>query len=287
MPRSTDPALESLKERGWREVGAINDALSRGQIDEAGWHEAMASLIGPAYLAAESPYAQAGHGGDAATWEATRGFVAEALNRSGTFLDAGCANGILMESVHRWGAAKNLIVEPHGLDIVPELVELARRRLPQWADRIHLGNVRHWRPPAARFDYVLIRPEYAPAHRRAEMVRHVMDNVVKPKGRLIVLAGSEEVGVRRAESEIAAGGFTAHGRVEIPHEQDSRLMRRLFWIDGAAAQDKFKKVNMRGWFVCVPGTRPTRLRLPQWLRRVPGTLVSTILTLPQYNPPKL
>src|SRR5436190_17274173 len=148
-----DPVLEGLKEGGWREVAAINQALSEGRIDESEWHQAMAALIKPAYLAADNPYAQAGNSGDAGPWEASRGFIAEALHRSGTFLDVGCASGILMESVQRWGAIRSLKVEPHGLDIVPELVQLARRRLPNWADRIHVGNIRTWRPANRRFDF--------------------------------------------------------------------------------------------------------------------------------------
>lgn len=227
-----DPTLEQLKERGWREVAAINQALAEGRIDEEGWHSAMAALIIPHYLAAESPYAQAGHGGDAATWEATRGFIAEALDRSGSFLDAGCANGILMESVFRWGAAKGLTIEPHGVDIVPEFVERARQRLPQWAGRIHVGNIRHWRPPGERFDFVLIRPEYAPQQKRAAMAHHVLENVLKPDGRLLVLAGTEEIGLKRAEREVTSDGIVVGGRVELPHNKDSRLVRRLFWIDG-------------------------------------------------------
>ena len=227
-----DPTIEALKERGWQEVAAINQALAEGQIDEAGWHEAMAGYIKPSYLAAESPYAQAGHGGDAATWEATRGFIAEALDRSGSFLDAGCANGILLESVFRWGAARGLVIEPYGLDIVPEFVERARQRLSQWANRFHVGNIRDWQPPGERFDYVLIRPEYAPLRHRAAMARHVLDSVVKPDGRLLVLAGTEEIGLKRAELDITAGGICVTGRVEIPHNRDGRLVRRLFWIDG-------------------------------------------------------
>ena len=81
-----NPQLEALKEGGWREVASINRALDEGRIDEDGWHEAMASLIKPAYLAGQNPYAQAGHSGDAATWESSRGFIAEAFHRNGTFL---------------------------------------------------------------------------------------------------------------------------------------------------------------------------------------------------------
>ena len=102
-------------------MAEINQALAAGQIDETAWHRAMADLIRPAYLAADNPYAQAGHVGDATTWEASRGFLAGALHRSGTFLDVGCAGGIMMESVQRWGAAKGLAIEPYGLEIVPEI----------------------------------------------------------------------------------------------------------------------------------------------------------------------
>lgn len=233
---SPDPSIERLKERAWQEVAAVNQALVEGRIDEDGWHDAMALLIKPAYLAAENPYAQAGHGGDAATWETSRGFIADALHQNGTFLDVGCAaSGILMESVHRWGLAKNLSIEPYGLDIVPEFVEAARRRLPQWADRISVGNIQIWRPADDRFDFVLIRPEFAPAGRRADMVDHAINHAPKPGGRLIVFVGTEEVDSRRVEASITDQGFIVHGRVEVPHAKDSRVMRRLFWIDSSCS----------------------------------------------------
>jgi len=230
MPES-DPSIEQLKERAWQEVAEINRALEEGRMNEDQWHAAMAALIKPAYLAAGNPYAQAGHGGDAATWEASRGFIAKALHRSGTFLDVGCASGILMESVQRWGAARGLAIEPYGLDIIPEFVALAQRRLPQWADRIHVGNIRTWQPPGDRFDYALIRPEYAPANRRPDLVRHILKQVLKPGGRLIVFVGTEEAEQRGVEASIAGEEIAVHGRVEIQHPRDSRVVRRLFWID--------------------------------------------------------
>ena len=192
-----DPTIERLKDRGWQEIAAIDQALAEGRIDEQGWHEAMASVIKPAYLAAKNPYAQAGHGGDATTWQASRSFIADAIHRSGTFLDVGCASGILMESVQGWGANKDLRIEPYGLDIVPEFVQRARRRLPHWAHRIHVGNIRTWQPAGDRFDFVFIRPEYAPAARRAELVGHLLNHVLKADGRLIIFVGTEEIGFYR------------------------------------------------------------------------------------------
>jgi len=226
-----DPIIESLKERAWQEVREVDEALAEGRIGEDEWHDAMANLVKPAYLSADNPYGQAGHSGDAITWEASRGFIADALDRSGTFLDVGCASGILMESVQRWGAIRNLSVEPYGLDIVPEFVELARRRLPLWAHRIHLGNIRTWQPPSGRFDFVMIRPEYAPIFRRAELVRHVTNHVLAPGGRLIVFVGVEESACRKVESTMTTAEITVTGRVEVLHPRDSRVVRRLFWID--------------------------------------------------------
>jgi hypothetical protein len=42
----------------WREVAEIDGALERGEIDEAGWHAALARIIEPAYLGAATPQGQ-------------------------------------------------------------------------------------------------------------------------------------------------------------------------------------------------------------------------------------
>jgi hypothetical protein len=64
-----------------------------------------------------------------------------------------------MELVAAWCAERGLAIEPYGVDISPALAELARRRLPRWADRIWTGNAVDWQPPGAmRFDYAADRP---------------------------------------------------------------------------------------------------------------------------------
>ena len=108
-----------------------------------------------AYLAGDDPRAQSGFHGSAERWEAARRPIVEAIDGDGIFPDVGCANGLLMESVVEWSPHA---IEPYGVDFAPGLVELARRRLPQWADRIWCADVRTWDLPL-RFDFVHTRLE--------------------------------------------------------------------------------------------------------------------------------
>jgi hypothetical protein len=216
-----DEALELAKERAWREVAEIEDAYARGELDDDGWHAANAALVVPAYLAATTPEGGSGHSGTPAEWEYSRGVVAEAIDRPGSFLDVGCANGLLMESVHRWAG-----VEPYGLDISPELADLARRRYPAWADRIWVANALGWRPPQ-RFTYVRAALDYVPPPRRQELVERLFSWC----DRLVVGKFSEEVERRALEAEVAGWGFRIAGHAERPHRGEPRLSYRVFWID--------------------------------------------------------
>jgi SAM-dependent methyltransferase len=218
-------------ERGWPELAAIDEALERGKIDEKGWHAAVAEIIVPAYLAGETPWEQSGKSGDLAGWERGRRPVMAAVDRDGTFLDVGCANGFLMESVREWGAEDGQDVEPYGLDISPKLAALARRRLPHWADRIFVGNALGWIPPH-RFDFVRTGLDYVPPTRRRELVEHLLQNVVAPGGRLIVGVFNEEKDERRTEERVASWGLEIAGKVDAPH-RDARVAYRVFWLDAA------------------------------------------------------
>jgi hypothetical protein len=53
--------------------------------------------------------------------------------------------------------------------LAPALVELARSRLPQWADRILVGNALRWDPPR-RFDFVRTELVYVPPERKRGFV---------------------------------------------------------------------------------------------------------------------
>jgi 2-polyprenyl-3-methyl-5-hydroxy-6-metoxy-1,4-benzoquinol methylase len=225
MPSDVRDSLE----RGWRELAAIDEAFERGEIDEQGWHDAVAAIVVPSYLAGETPWEQSGKSGDLASWELGRRPVMAAVDRDGAFLDVGCANGYLMESVRAWGHEDGRDIEPYGLDISPELAELARRRLPQWADRIFTGNAANWLPPR-RFDFVRTGLDYVPPTRRRDLVEHLLVNVVAPRGRLIVGVFNEEKDERRTEQRVESWGFRVAGRRDVDH-RDPRVAYRVFWID--------------------------------------------------------
>ena len=222
--------MEALKERRWREVAAVDLALERGEIDEEGWYRAMAELVVPAYLAGESPRAQSGHSGDEKRWEGARRLLLDAVDKSGSFLDVGCANGHLMECLHTWAAQDGIDLEPWGLDISAELVELARRRLPHWRDRFEVGNALEWHP-TRRFDFVRASLGYVPLRRRPPLLRHLYASVVSPGGRLIVGVFNEEVERAAVEAAAVSWGFEVAGRTERPHPDTHLLVRRAFWID--------------------------------------------------------
>ena len=219
-----DEALEAAKERSWRETAAIDAAYARGELDDAGWHEAVAALIVPAYLAAETAEGGSGSSRDAAGWEWARSLLAEAVGPGQTFLDIGCANGLLLESMSRWAG-----IDPYGLEISPALAELARRRLPQWADRIWVGNAIDWEPPR-RFDVVRTSLGYVPVPRR----RRLVERLLSYSGRLVIGVFNEERDERSTEGEVAGWGFAISGRAERPHPHP-QLAYRAFWIDAAAS----------------------------------------------------
>jgi SAM-dependent methyltransferase len=209
-----------------RDVAAVDAAYERGELDDAGWHRAMAAHIVPAYLAGDVRRGS-GHTGSAEDWEYSRGIVADLLapDRALTFLDVGCANGLLMESVARWRPN----VEPYGLDISPELAARARERLPHWADRIFVGNALGWEPPR-RFDVVRTGLEYVPRPRRRELVAHLLAMT----DLLIVGKYNEEAEDRAIERDLRAWGFTIERAVERPHRRDPDLCYRAIALRGAA-----------------------------------------------------
>lgn len=109
--------------------------------------------LAAAYLASDDPLRQSGFSGGRDRWERLRRPVADAVDRSGSFLDIGCANGALLDDVVSWCAERRVQVDPWGLDVSPE-------------------------------------PVYVDAPARPAFVRRLREDVVAPGGRLLVCSYS-------------------------------------------------------------------------------------------------
>lgn len=146
------------------------------------------------YLEYEDPIRQSGFGGGAERWQAERSPILDAIDSGGDILDVGCANGYLLECLIGWGRARGLELIPHGIDMNSKLVELARKRFPQFGGNFHIGNSWDWEP-SRRYKYVYALHDCVPRSYLAEYIERLLRKVVQSDGRLIVGAyGSRSQG---------------------------------------------------------------------------------------------
>ena len=106
----TDP-IKYGKNRGYEFDEEQQRALDEGRITEAEWFHSAERFSATHYLAAENPPAQSGRGGAEAAYRYAQGMLLEAIDRSGTCIDVGGANGHLIEMIHRWLQGSGLQTE--------------------------------------------------------------------------------------------------------------------------------------------------------------------------------
>lgn len=97
------------------------------------WDERTSALLADAYVAAG-----AGPRGSGATstsegeWRAKRQHLATPMDKDGSWLDIGCANGHLLVTLPLWAAERAITVTPHGLELLPVVASLARSLHLNW-----------------------------------------------------------------------------------------------------------------------------------------------------------
>ena len=155
------------------------------------WFGHVQQVLETAYIAASEPWAQSGMSGPADRWASLRRPVADCIDRPGSLLDIGCANGYLLECCLAWTAERGIAIEPYGVDVSARLVELARRRLPEYQDRLFVANAFFWTPPR-RFDYVRTELVYVPGEFERRYVDHLLEHYLAPGGRLLVAQYNED-----------------------------------------------------------------------------------------------
>ena len=220
MVRVSDEAREA--------IARLDADLAAGHLDEATWYTGVSAVLTSAYLAFADPYWQSGVQGDAQHWRQAREIIVSALDRHGMFLDVGCANGLLMESVAQWAHERDLVIEPFGLDISPQLAAQAQARLPQWAERIFTGNVITWEPPR-RFDFVRTGLEYVPPARYGDLLHRLVERFVAPGGRVLIGPDSSRT-VIAMQALLQQTGLPLSGQIE-QRNSSGASTRSLIWID--------------------------------------------------------
>lgn len=150
------------------------------------YFKALRDVLAESYLADPADvYRQNGRSSGAKRWEETRRCIADAVGRDGAFLDVGCANGLLLESLARWCSERGIRIIPHGIDFIPELVALARARNPDHPGNFQVANAFYWQPER-HYDYVRTNLEYVPRTDGPELIARSLARAVAPGGRLIV-----------------------------------------------------------------------------------------------------
>jgi SAM-dependent methyltransferase len=206
--------------------------MSERGPDRNAWFAAQRRQIAERYLAGDDPYRQSGWGSTPERWRLAREPILAAVTRSGSFLDVGCANGLLLESLIAWARERALRLEPHGIDLVPELVDLARRRLPGFAANFAAANAFQWEP-ARHYDYVHTLLEFVPDDAHREYLGRLLGRAVARGGRLIVSSYGSRT---RAEAPRDVAGYLAELGFEVAGDAmgadlDGVPITRVAWID--------------------------------------------------------
>jgi 2-polyprenyl-3-methyl-5-hydroxy-6-metoxy-1,4-benzoquinol methylase len=184
--------------------------------DREEYFRVLREAVAEFYLADPgNPYQQSGRSSGADRWEKTRRIFVQAIHRSGDFIDIGCANGLLLESLTAWARQEGFAIRPHGIDLIPELVELARQRLPDHRKSFEVANAWDW-SPKRQYDFVRTNVEYVPQQDWIVFVRRQYA-AVAPGGRLI-LAHYRNVDEAHVDvgNLLVEAGHVVTGRAETP-----------------------------------------------------------------------
>ena len=141
-------------------------------------------ILEDAYLSYDDPIQQSGFSGGPERWLAERSPLLDAIVGDGDFLDLGCANGYLLDSVVGWALERGLALKPHGVDLNARLLMDAMRRFPGENHRFWVANVWNWLPPK-RFRWIYAIWDLVPVAFLPNLALHLLDHAVTEDGSLI------------------------------------------------------------------------------------------------------
>jgi SAM-dependent methyltransferase len=151
-------------------------------LDEK-WFNSLKKDLEESYLKKYTePWKQAGFLSTEEAWMAARKPIADCLQKSGTFLDIGCANGFLIESILNWTSHD---ITPYGIDLSAKLIEAAKTRLPKYSNNLFVGSAPYWTNPV-KFDYARTDLGYAMEEFQEQYLHKLFTNYLVEGGHLLV-----------------------------------------------------------------------------------------------------
>lgn len=211
-------------------------AMMAAVSDFDAWDRRTADQLEEAYLSAgNGPGGSGSNDPSAGRWRAKRQHLTVPMDADGDWLDVGCANGHLLRTLPAWAGERGVTIEPHGLELLPRLADLARTLNPTLADRIWTGSVMTWMPPR-RFRYVTALDDHVPPDRLADLVDRLVDGFVAPGGRLI-LSSYTDTGAapRPLVDDLVAAGHRPDGSIHI--DRPGRPPLQTVWFEMPPAGD--------------------------------------------------
>lgn len=224
--------LKYLKIESSKEFNeTIASALEKGDISKDMWFDLNKEYYSNLYLSKDSPREQSGHRGNEFHYLYSHLLIIEAINKNGTFLDVGCANGYLLESVNRWVSGIGYNIDFYGLDISERIINFAKQRLPEWENHFFIGNALTW-IPESKFDFVCIKElGYVPENDKFIFFNHLMNNYLNTKGRLILGPYWYEEDNDSLLQSLVSWGIEPSGYTEKSHYSKKNITRKIIWFD--------------------------------------------------------
>lgn len=194
------------------------------------WDRRTTEALEAAYVA-RGPGPRGSGAGSASEgqWRAKRQHLVGPMDRSGDWLDVGCANGHLLATLPPWAAERGVTIEAHGLELLGPVADLARTTHPELAARIWTGSALSWSPPRA-FRYVTALEDSVPPELLGHLIDRLLDRYVEPGGRLILSSWTAAGAVPRPlADDVAEVGYRPDGAIRIDRPGQHPL--QTIWLD--------------------------------------------------------
>ena len=132
----------------------------------------------------KSDLRETGFGGTEEEWRYCRKIILQAVDHDGKMLDLGCANGRLVSDLHSWAKEEGISLDVYGVDFVAELVEKAKKRMPEITDHFDVADINDY-VPKQKFDYIRTEIIHLNPNRIKEILERYLSKL-SSGGKLII-----------------------------------------------------------------------------------------------------